>query len=258
MPLLRAKELAAIIDKAQITHALCDARLADELQIATSQMPIQTKTLGHLLYFNAPAPDGTTVQVEVVAVRRFDDPGARATGRRAAQPRGGLEQLCGFGADDAQIARLVERGVRFVQICSANQAWDNHSRIIQTLPDRCRMVDRPSAALVQDVNARLRVPGDCRDLAVLVAREHGNLRRIWEMRPGTVVEVFERCDAFRKPARFTDLLRASECDHLGRAGFDAVLELGVGANQHAPEVAEPGVRVMGVVVPPARTARSGG
>ena len=59
MPLLRAKELAAIIDKAQISHALCDARLADELQIATSQMPIQTKTLGHLLYFNAPAPDGT-------------------------------------------------------------------------------------------------------------------------------------------------------------------------------------------------------
>ncbi len=78
-----------------------------------------------------------------------------------------------------------------------------------------------SAALVQDVNARLRVPGDCRDLAVLVAREHGNLRRIWEMRPGTVVEVFERCDAFRKPERFVQLLDAGEADQRGRAGHEA-------------------------------------
>ncbi len=47
MPLLRAGELAAIIDKAQISHALCDARLADELQQAQRQCPV----LRHLTCF---------------------------------------------------------------------------------------------------------------------------------------------------------------------------------------------------------------
>lgn len=49
MPLLRARELVAIVDKAQITHALCDARLAEELQLARPQCP----TLQHVLHFNA-------------------------------------------------------------------------------------------------------------------------------------------------------------------------------------------------------------
>ncbi len=48
MPLLRAKELKQIIDKAQISHALCDARLADELNLALPNCP----TLKHTLHFN--------------------------------------------------------------------------------------------------------------------------------------------------------------------------------------------------------------
>jgi len=47
MPLLRAKELTAIIDKAEITHALCDARLAEELALAKAQCP----SLRHVLHF---------------------------------------------------------------------------------------------------------------------------------------------------------------------------------------------------------------
>ena len=39
MPLLRARELTTIVDKAQVTHALCDARLAQELQLARPQCP---------------------------------------------------------------------------------------------------------------------------------------------------------------------------------------------------------------------------
>lgn len=50
--------------------------------------------------------------------------------------------------------RLVERGVRFVQICSANQAWDHHSAIRNSLPDRCKKTDRPCAALVKDLKSR--------------------------------------------------------------------------------------------------------
>lgn len=47
MPLLRARELRAIVDKAQITHALCDARLAQELDLARPDCP----TLQHVLHF---------------------------------------------------------------------------------------------------------------------------------------------------------------------------------------------------------------
>jgi len=48
MPLLRASELRAIVDKAQISHALCDARLADELTAAAAACP----SLQHVLLFN--------------------------------------------------------------------------------------------------------------------------------------------------------------------------------------------------------------
>jgi len=47
MPLLRARELAAIIDKAQISHALCDARLAEELDLARGGCP----TLQHVMSY---------------------------------------------------------------------------------------------------------------------------------------------------------------------------------------------------------------
>ena len=50
--------------------------------------------------------------------------------------------------------RLVERGVRFVQILCNGQIWDHHGSIRKALPDRCREVDRPAAALVQDLKDR--------------------------------------------------------------------------------------------------------
>ncbi len=54
MPLLRAKELTQIVAKAQISHALCDLALADELTLALPQCP----TLGERLHFHSAAPDG--------------------------------------------------------------------------------------------------------------------------------------------------------------------------------------------------------
>jgi 2-aminobenzoate-CoA ligase len=54
MPLLRAKELTDVITKADVTHALCDARLADELRAATAQCA----SLKRIGYFNRGASDG--------------------------------------------------------------------------------------------------------------------------------------------------------------------------------------------------------
>jgi tRNA nucleotidyltransferase (CCA-adding enzyme) len=70
--------------------------------------------------------------------------------------------------------------------------------------------------LITELSKRLRVPTDCRDLAVMTAREHGNLSRALELRPNTIVTLFERCDAFRKPERFAQMLLAAECDARGR------------------------------------------
>lgn len=50
--------------------------------------------------------------------------------------------------------RLVERGVRFVQVYTANQLWDSHGSIASRLPAACQKVDRPSAALVKDLKQR--------------------------------------------------------------------------------------------------------
>jgi 2-aminobenzoate-CoA ligase len=60
MPLLRAKELTDIVTKAAITHALCDARLADELTAALPACP----TLAHIAYFNAGGSDGVEARMQ--------------------------------------------------------------------------------------------------------------------------------------------------------------------------------------------------
>ncbi|MEQ1590893.1 MAG: multifunctional CCA addition/repair protein [Thiobacillaceae bacterium] len=77
-----------------------------------------------------------------------------------------------------------------------------------------------SVDLVRSLSQRLRVPVDCRDLAVAVARDHGNVHRALELRPATVVELLERVDAFRRPARFVEFLQACECDFHGRPGWE--------------------------------------
>jgi tRNA nucleotidyltransferase (CCA-adding enzyme) len=73
-------------------------------------------------------------------------------------------------------------------------------------------------ALVEAVCARLRVPTECRDLAVMTAREHGNVHRALELNATTMVTLLTRCDGFRKPERFGQMLLAAECDARGRVG----------------------------------------
>jgi tRNA nucleotidyltransferase (CCA-adding enzyme) len=67
---------------------------------------------------------------------------------------------------------------------------------------------------------RLRVPGECRDLAMLVAKHHGNVHRARELRADTVVKLFDSCDLWRKPERFAQILQACESDAHGRTGHE--------------------------------------
>jgi tRNA nucleotidyltransferase (CCA-adding enzyme) len=79
--------------------------------------------------------------------------------------------------------------------------------------------EQRGVALVRNVCARLRVPHDCRDLAVITAREHTVVHRALELKPATIFKLLQRCDALRKPERFRELLAACECDYRGRKGL---------------------------------------
>src|SRR5207342_2681428 len=50
--------------------------------------------------------------------------------------------------------RMVERGVRFVQIYLSGQPWDTHDKNAEKLKDLCLMTDQPSDALVKDLKQR--------------------------------------------------------------------------------------------------------
>jgi tRNA nucleotidyltransferase (CCA-adding enzyme) len=78
-----------------------------------------------------------------------------------------------------------------------------------------------SVKLVNEVCARLRTPAECRDLALLVARFHGDIRRGRELRASTVVKLLESADALRRPQRFEQLLEACACDFHGRLGWES-------------------------------------
>jgi tRNA nucleotidyltransferase (CCA-adding enzyme) len=76
------------------------------------------------------------------------------------------------------------------------------------------------ARLVRQLSDRLRVPTDFRHLAELTARWHGLAHRALELRPSTVLELLEHCDALRRPERFREMLLACEADFRGRTGWE--------------------------------------
>jgi tRNA nucleotidyltransferase (CCA-adding enzyme) len=77
-----------------------------------------------------------------------------------------------------------------------------------------------SVDLLKNVAKRLRVPNDCKELAVIVAKFHGKLHQTLKMKPSTLVEFLTELDAFRQPERFNDFLKACECDSRGRTGLE--------------------------------------
>jgi len=79
-----------------------------------------------------------------------------------------------------------------------------------------------SVALIEALADRLRLPGDYRELALIVARHHGIVHRAFELKPTTILEFLERADAFRRPERFAQALLACEADSRGRGGLENV------------------------------------
>lgn len=80
--------------------------------------------------------------------------------------------------------------------------------------------DAAGVAAVQAVNHRWKVPKHCAQLAELACRWHIILHTVAQLRPQTVLNVFKRTDAFRRPERFVMLLNVCRADVQGRLGRD--------------------------------------
>jgi tRNA nucleotidyltransferase (CCA-adding enzyme) len=72
--------------------------------------------------------------------------------------------------------------------------------------------------LIEGLCDRLKVPRCFCELARLVARYHGMAHKVDELRPGTLLDLFQGLDAFRRPERFEQALLAFEADFRGREG----------------------------------------
>ncbi|MCL2076380.1 MAG: multifunctional CCA addition/repair protein [Betaproteobacteria bacterium] len=79
--------------------------------------------------------------------------------------------------------------------------------------------EAPLLALAQ----RLKIPADCRELALLTIRLHGRIHGICgdsPLTPSTIVKTLEAADFRRRPERFEEMLLVCEADSRGRLGYD--------------------------------------
>ena len=74
--------------------------------------------------------------------------------------------------------------------------------------------------LIEALCARLRVPREHRDLAILVARLHTRVHRALELKPSTMVRLLTEADALRRKSRFAQMLEACLIDATGRLGLE--------------------------------------
>jgi tRNA nucleotidyltransferase (CCA-adding enzyme) len=115
-----------------------------------------------------------------------------------------------------QCARMnMPLEVRFAALCHDLGKGNTHP---SALPRHIGHEGR-SVKLLRAVCERFRVPQHCKELAEVVAREHGNIHRSSELSPAATLRLLVRCDALRQPARMRDVLWACECDARGRLGL---------------------------------------
>lgn len=75
--------------------------------------------------------------------------------------------------------------------------------------------------LIKKLCARVRVPNEFRDLALLVCEHHTNVHRASELRAQTFIKIFDKMDVWRKPERLEPILLCCQADHAGRLGLES-------------------------------------
>ncbi|MCC2603810.1 multifunctional CCA addition/repair protein [Planctobacterium marinum] len=80
--------------------------------------------------------------------------------------------------------------------------------------------EKAGLPLVEQLCQRIKAPKLETDLAKLTCEHHGKVHKAFELRPQTIIKLFDSVDAWRKPERFQDMLLACEADAKGRTGFE--------------------------------------
>lgn len=116
-----------------------------------------------------------------------------------------LDQAARLGADlPVRFACLVHD---LGKALTPPEEWPSH-----------RGHERRGLAPTTDLSRRLAVPNECRELGLLVGEFHLHAHRAFELRPDTVLKLFRKLDAFRRPQRLAQFLLATQADLRGRLG----------------------------------------
>ena len=75
--------------------------------------------------------------------------------------------------------------------------------------------------LIKKLCARVKVPNEYRDLALLVCEHHTNIHRAPELRAQTFIKILDKMDVWRKPERLAPILLCCQADHAGRLGLES-------------------------------------
>ena len=75
-------------------------------------------------------------------------------------------------------------------------------------------------ALVKGLCERIKAPNEYKELALIVCQYHTHTHKAFELKPSTVIKLFDNVDAWRKPERFEAFLVACTADLRGRTGFE--------------------------------------
>lgn len=74
--------------------------------------------------------------------------------------------------------------------------------------------------IIKALCERVRIPNECKELALLVCEQHSNIHRAAELKPSTKLKILDKLDAWRKPERLQDVLLCCQADHAGRLGCE--------------------------------------
>jgi tRNA nucleotidyltransferase (CCA-adding enzyme) len=140
--------------------------------------------------------------------------------------------MFGVLAESGLLARLLpELGLAFDDGLPANDASRVTVRSLSCASaERLGLAPRfallglaaPASEAVGALSERLKAPAECRDLALLAYRHAGALMRAPSLPADALLDLLERCDAFRRPGRFEELLALLACALNGRRGWGMV------------------------------------
>lgn len=106
--------------------------------------------------------------------------------------------------------------IRFAALChdlgkslTASEHWPSH-----------RGHEKAGLPLVEKIAKQLKIPTYCKQLALKVCEHHLHCHKAFQLKPSTLLRIFDQLDVWRKPKEFDDFLVACKSDFLGRLGFE--------------------------------------